>query len=71
VSTKPGGDEVDAHRRERGVERRQNGGRRRGQPELAADLAAAGATHGRQRAPGPHLRRGLARNLERQDDVAG
>ena len=54
-----GGDEVDANRgeleREGRRERRQHGGGRGGEPEVATDPPAAGAAHEQQRAAGPHL----------------
>ena len=68
-----GGDEVDANRRELEREgrreRRQRGGGRGGDPELATDPPAAGAAHEQQRAAGPHLGGGVARDLEPQHHV--
>ncbi len=41
----------------------------RGESEVATDPPAAGAAHEQQRAAGPHLGRGVARDLEREHDV--
>jgi hypothetical protein len=40
-------------------------------PEARADTTAAGAAHEQQRAAGPHLAAGVARDLELQHQVLG
>ena len=41
------------------------------EPEVAPDPPAAGAAHEQQRAAGPHLAGGVARDLERQHRMVG
>jgi hypothetical protein len=65
VSTKPGGDKVDADQREfkskGGGERGQGRGGGGDNPEPVADAPAAGSDHEYQRATGSHLARRVAR----------